>query len=129
MTNNCLARHTSRQTMTQTPRWARILNGAALRLCIERDQSNRIVQIPRGIDGMEQINVLSLFAQRQRNGPIALVHAGRRFNAHAFAHTPAQRLRKRLPLRSLTNSGTCVANDNAGHVSQIFAQSEPSYAC
>ena len=122
-------RHAPAQAMAQPSRRARIFNGASFGGSIKIDQSQRVVKIARRIDRMEQIHILALAPQSQRNRRVALVHAGRRFHAHTLAHTPAQRLRKGFPLWSLARSGTCVANDNAGHFSQFVVQSETSYAC
>ena len=122
-------RHAPAQAMAQPSRRARIFNGASFGGSIKLDQSQRVVKIARRIDRMEQIHILALAPQSQRNRRVALVHAGRRFHTHTLAHTPAQRLRKGFPLWSLARNGTCVANDNAGHFSQFVVQSETSYAC
>jgi hypothetical protein len=122
-------RHAPAQAMAQPSRRARIYNGASFGGSIKLDQSQRVVKIARRIDRVEQIHILALAPQSQRNRRVALVHAGRRFHAHTLAHTPAQRLRKGFPLWSLARDGTCVANYNAGHFSQFVVQSETSYAC
>jgi hypothetical protein len=122
-------RHAPAQAMAQPSRRARIYNGASFGGSIKLDQSQRVVKIARRIDRVEQIHILALAPQSQRNRRVALVHAGRRFHTHTLAHTPAQRLRKGFPLWSLARDGTCVANYNAGHFSQFVVQSETSYAC
>ena len=129
MRASALPRHARRQAVPQTPRRAGIFNGAPLQILVEVYQRQSIAQVLRRIERMEQIDILTLFAQRQGDRRIALVHARRRFNLNALGDMVTQGLRKRLPLRSLTDSGTCVANYDAGYLSHFFVQSETSHAC
>lgn len=133
MKANPLAWHASRKTMPQTTSRAGISNGASFARSINLDQRQSVVQILRGIDGVKQVNVLPFAAQCQRNRPVALVHAGRRFNVNTLGHAPTQHLRKRFPLRRLTKGGTCLADNYTRHRSRPFSQyvvqSETSHAC